>query len=784
MRSTIPFNDDWLYAPSELPGSALDDQFQPVTLPHTNIVLPYHNFDNLDYQFTSTYRKRFTLPEARNGRRVFIEFDGAMTSTQLSINGANLGDHDGGYVPFRYDLTDYLNDGENVVQVRLDSSERPDIPPNGYVVDYLTFGGIYRDMRLVLVEPVYIKNVFVWTKNILTDQTELHCDVTVANLDSRPREISLMATLRNQANDPLLGMGGGGWTQTIPASGEQRIQLSVDGARLRDLFSTNEITYHLGNQEGLTGETETRQLADLPLQLWSPDNPIRYKVEAILFDPELSANAGPNIPPNAPPNWKVTWEQIIDQQEVYFGFREAVFKDDGFYLNGEHVKLMGLNRHQLYPYIGGAAPARLQRKDADILKYELGVNIVRTSHYPQSPHFLDRCDEIGLLVFEEIPGWQFIGDEDWKALSLRDVESMITRDRNHPSIILWGVRINESWDDEAFYRATNALAHQLDPTRQTGGVRFFQESQFLEDVFTYNDFSNTIVDPVHTPHLVTEFSGHMFPTKTFDNEERQVEHALRHTRIQNAQMGKRNVAGAIGWCAFDYNTHIHFGSGDRICYHGVMDMFRLPKFAAYLYASQGFRGAYLQAATFWTPGDRSVGGADPLYVFTNCDEVEVYVGDELHGRFQPDREQFPHLKYPPVQVTGMGNGVYWGMNFKDLRILGYQDGQPAAEQRISIDGVPKHLTLMSDDSDLQADGADMTRLVFKLIDVYGNRLPYSIAVIDFEIEGPGELIGDIPFALVGGQGAIYLKATKQPGTVTVRARTPRLPVAEVQIIIS
>jgi beta-galactosidase len=726
MRSTIPFNDDWLYAPTELPGNALpssapDDQFQPVTLPHTNIVLPYHNFDNLEYQFTSTYRKRFTLPEARNGRRVFIEFDGAMTSSQLSINGANLGDHDGGYVPFRYDLTDYLRDGENVVQLKLDSSERPDVPPNGYLVDYLTFGGIYRDVRLVLVEPLHIGNVFVKTKNVLTDAPQVDVDLFVQNMSGQVIDRTISVEL---------------------SSGE-RVETS------------------LNIEPG--DSTVTLSFPSLsPKPLWTPDDPVLHTATIQVY----------------------AKGEVLDQVSVRFGYRDAIFKDDGFYLNGEHLKLMGLNRHQLYPYIGGAAPARLQRKDADILKYELGVNIVRTSHYPQSPHFIDRCDEIGLLVMEEIPGWQFIGDSDWQALSIRDVESMITRDRNHPSIILWGVRINESWDDEAFYKATNALAHQLDPTRQTGGVRFFQESQFLEDVFTYNDFSNTIVDPIHTPHLVTEFSGHMFPTKTFDNEERQVEHALRHTRIQNAQMGKRNVTGAIGWCAFDYNTHMTFGSGDRICYHGVMDIFRLPKFAAYLYASQGFRGAYLQAATFWTPGDRSVGGADPLYVFTNCDEVEVYVGDDLHGRFQPDREQFPHLKHPPVQVTGMGNGVYWGVNFKDLRIVGINDGQPAAEQRISIDGVPKHLTLMADDYDLHADGADMTRLVFKLIDTYGNRLPYSIAVIDFKIEGPGELIGDVPFPLVGGQGAIYLKATKQSGTVTVRARTPRLPPAEVQIIIS
>ncbi|HVU12364.1 MAG TPA: glycoside hydrolase family 2 TIM barrel-domain containing protein, partial [Phototrophicaceae bacterium] len=469
---------------------------------------------------------------------------------------------------------------------------------------------------------------------------------------------------------------------------------------------------------------------------------------------------------------------ILDQQEVRFGFRDAVFKDDGFYLNGEHVKLIGLDRHQTYPYIGGAAPKRLQRKDADILKYELGLNIVRTSHYPQSTHFLDRCDEIGLLVLEEIPGWQFIGDDDWKALSLRDVEAMITRDRNHPSIVLWGVRINESPDNEALYKATNKLAHELDPTRQTGGIRNFISSQFLEDVFTYNDFSNTIIEPRVTPHLVTEFMGHMFPTKTFDQEERQIEHAVRHAHIQDKQFGMRNVTGAIGWCAFDYDTHGEFGSGDRICYHGVMDIFRLPKFAAEFYASQSVKEPMLKVASFWTHGDRSTGGNNPLTIFTNCDEVEVFVADKSHGRYQPDRANYPHLPHPPIIVAGI---TLLLEEYADLHVIGYIDGQRAAEQHIEAGVVPRQLTLKADDAEINADGADMTRLVFKIVDKYGNRLPFAIAVVSFEIEGPGELIGDNPFPLVGGQAALYVKATKQAGTITVRASTPRLAPAEVKI---
>lgn len=162
-------------------------------------------------------------------------------------------------------------------------------------------------------------------------------------------------------------------------------------------------------------------------------------------------------------------------------------RKDGFYLNGKKLRLRGLNRHQSYPYVGYAAPASMQIFDADILKKELGVNAVRTSHYPQSQDFIRRCDEIGLLVFTEFPGWQHIGDEEWKRQAVQNLKEMIVQYRNHPSIILWGVRINESQDDDVFTE-TNRVAHELDDTRATGGVRMLKKSHLLEDVYTYNDF--------------------------------------------------------------------------------------------------------------------------------------------------------------------------------------------------------------------------------------------------------------------------------------------------------
>ncbi len=722
MRTTYLFNDRWLFAPERLGSDTPDARFEAVTLPHTNKLLPYHYFDNAEYQFISTYRKRFTLPEPRAGRRVFIDFDGAMIACEVWLNGVRLGEHEGGFTPFSFDLTPHLNDtGENLLTVYLDSTERKDIPPYGYVVDYLTFGGVYRDVHLRFVEPCHISNVFVRPQNVLTGSATVAVDVILRNAGDHPTPAAVSAALID-ANGTVLATGSAAPVTAAPGT--------VTGVSL-----------------------ELRDLTDVTR--WSLDDPALYTVEVSL----------------------ASGDTALDRQTARFGFREAEFrKDGGFYLNGERIKLIGLNRHQTYPYIGAAAPARLQRKDAEIVKYELSCNVVRTSHYPQSPYFLDRCDEIGLLVVEEIPGWQHIGDSDWQGITLRDVRAMIERDHNHPSIILWGVRVNESRDNEAFYTATNALAHKLDPTRQTGGIRNFIDSQFLEDVFTYNDFSNSVIEPIHTPHLVTEFNGHMYPTKTWDQEERREEHALRHARVQDKQMGMERVAGAIGWCAFDYNTHQEFGSGDHICYHGVMDIFRLPKYAAYFYASQGdpARRAVLQAATGWSMGDRDTGGIKTLVVLSNCDEIDVFIGDECLGRFQPDRACFPHLPHAPFQVS-MGNGhLTWGRALSDLRVVGYLNGSPVAEQIIAADGLPAALTLTPDDSELVADGADMTRLVLKLVDRFGNTLPFANAVVTVEVAGPADLIGDNPLALAGGQIALYLRARQKPGHVQIRATTPRL----------
>ncbi|MCW5979137.1 MAG: glycoside hydrolase family 2 protein [Bryobacteraceae bacterium] len=722
-RQVYELNRGWRYGGKVQPGFfALDfddSKWESVTLPHANVLLPWHSFDEKDFQFVSAYRRRFrALPEWQ-GKRVFVDFAGAMTASLVAINGHRFEEYKGGYTPFRFELTGHLKyGGDNVLAVELDSTERKDIPPFGGNIDYLTFGGIYRDVQLRVVPKTFIENAYV--KPV------------------RPLEDNRALAVRCYLNGPVSG----GTTITV----ELR-----DGVRVLK-----------GHKVALSGAAEFHDVTVEALgavELWDLKRPKLYDVVIKLANGDGST----------------------DEYRTRIGFREARFTPAGFRLNGAPVKLRGLNRHQTYPYVGGAMPARVQRRDAWILKKELHCNIVRTSHYPQAVEFLDACDELGLLVLEEIPGWQHIGDKAWQDIAVRNVGEMIRRDWNHPSIVLWGVRINESDDNHEFYTRTNALARSLDDARQTGGIRYKQDSELLEDVFTMNDFGFPLKPPNHPLYLNTEFNGHMFSTKRFDNITRVAEHVVRHARVHDQLASDDRYAGGIGWCAFDYNTHSNFGSGDHICYHGVSDIFRVPKPAAYVYKSQcdPEEDVVLEAGFFWSSGDKSeAGGPGVVPILSNCDRLKVYFAGALKQELEPDRKTFRHLKYPPFFMD-LGNLPLdpWG----DLKIEGYLKGKLAKTLTLSGSGKDADLKVVADDAELDGDGRDATRVVLMTTDEYGNIRPFATGAVTLSLTGPGEIVGENPFALAGGCGAIWIRAKEEAGTVKLTAAHPYLGRRSIEI---
>jgi len=733
-RHVLPMNRNWLYGGKATPGSSRanfdDRKFQRVTLPHTNKVLPWHSLEEKDFQFISIYRRHFRPPAGLRGRRIFVDFAGVMTASTVSLNGQKLGEYRGGYTPFSFELTGHLNwQGDNVLAVEVDSTERPDIPPFGGQIDYLTFGGIYREVSLRAVPDIYLENIFAKPVDVLADSRHLEVKCYL----SKP--------------------GGPGQSATVPAALQLKVELR-DGDRVL-ASGTQDVKPSAEGGEYLVS------LANLgAIELWDLDHPKLYQVTVRLYD----------------------GAKEIDEDSRRIGFREARFTPDGFQLNGKALKLRGLNRHQTFPWVGAAMPARVQRRDAQILREDLKCNIVRTSHYPQSPHFIDACDEAGLLVLEEIPGWQHIGDQAWQDLAVRNVGEMIRRDWNHPSIVLWGVRINESLDNHDFYSRTNALAHQLDDSRQTGGIRYLEKSELLEDVYTRNDFGFPLMAPNHPLYLNTEFVGHTFPTKHYDNVDRVMEHVWRHARVHDQLASEKGYAGGIGWCAFDYNTHYNFGSGDRICYHGVSDIFRIPKPAAFFYRSQcdPREEVVLEPCFNWSQGDESVGGGvRKATICSNCDHLRIYLKNELLTEADPDRQTYPHLRYPPfvVDLLPPESLENWG----DLRIDGYLNGDKVASRTLPGNDTDHELKLEPDDQELIGDGSDATRVVLGVINAEGGARPFSSAAVALKIDGPGEIIGENPFSLSGGVGAVWVKAKESSGTIHLEARHPYLPARTVKI---
>ena len=758
----------WEFVPDWFAGFELGEgQGSPVRLPHTVQECPQHYGDHNAYQMVCGYRRKLELGQELEGKHIFLQFDGAAHVATVYLNGVELTTHRCGYTGFRVEITEAAVLGcDNLLAVKLDTRETCDVPPFGFVIDYLTYGGLYREVWLDVKEKSYIEDLYITTP-------------TVTTLKIRP-------TLYNASGCIVL-------VELI--KGERQL--------LRKAFTAvGTITI------------------DCPgVKPWDPEHPVLYICRVSLL--------------------KIG--KVLDVQEVKVGFRTAEFREDGFYLNGKKTFLRGLNRHQCWPYVGYAVTESLQRQDARILKEELSCTAVRTSHYPQSHHFIDECDRLGLLVFTEIPGWQHIGGEAWKHQTVENTRDMVRQYRNHPSIILWGVRINESPDNDELYRLTNAVAKETDPSRATSGVRNLEKSSLLEDVYAYNDFSHTGNNPGCKPKksvmaekkkalLISEHNGHMFPTKSFDSWEKRQEQALRHMRVLNDAAAGGEHAGCFGWCMFDYATHKDFGSGDRVCYHGVMDAFRNPKLAAFAYASQGDHKPILVVGSSMDLGDYPGGQIGDIHVFTNADSVSLYknshfvatlseggwkglphgplVINDTIGCLLETQEGFDKKKaellrdclltiqkkggsnLSPADITKIGYAmVKYGMKYEDAlalyrkyignwgtestlwRLIAVKDGMVAANytcgpgNRLHLEVRPSHTNLR------EGDTYDMASVRIRILDEHGNVTPYAQLPVRFTLEGAARLVGPDVVTAEGGMTGTYVKTIGETGEARLTIHT-------------
>ncbi|MBR6642360.1 MAG: DUF4982 domain-containing protein [Lachnospiraceae bacterium] len=707
-RKIINFNTQWLYSDKNYTDGSLfdldDGSFERVSIPHANKLLTKHKGPGFQeeiesYRFISWYRKRFVLDEEYEDKNVIIEFEGVANVAEVYVNAHLVGEHKGAYTSFSYDITGYLKScgEENVIAVRVDSTKRTDIPPEGGTVDYCLFGGIVRNIWLVVTGKCYIDNTFVSTPNIKDGIGIVNNETKVRNTTNVDRKLAVETYVIDDADN-------------VVAVGKAKANVKAN-AEYTFVASTNAVENVI---------------------LWDNKKPYMYKIVTKVLD----------------------GKKCIDDYETRIGFRWFEFTNAGFYLNGKELKLIGVNRHEQWAYLGRAVNNKYQIADADMVK-ETGFNAVRCSHYPQAPAFLNRCDELGLIVFEEAPGWQHIGDDAWKSVYKTNIKEMIIRDRNHPSIVSWGTRVNESFDDDTLYSETNRIAKKLDSTRSIHGVRRMESygsTAFLEgeDIYTIN--YQYPEKPEYMPFIITEHSMDWFNGNGFSwaTGSKALEFTKTFASVVNYYFGNKYCLGGFAWSMFDYNNEVNYTRTENVFYSGMYDIFRIEKMPAYFYRSQKDNREHpmVYIANYWTSDSQ-----DNVTVMSNCDEVELYVNNKLISRMKPN--VYMNLPHPMFEFE---NVIY---EAGEIVAIGYVGEAEVARYTRRTPQKAAKLILTPDYDRIVADGADFTSVKIELVDDNGTVLPYADNEVKIVVKGEGKFIGEDVFKLEGGSGAFYIQSYYQ-----------------------
>jgi beta-galactosidase len=750
-RGVLSLDSGWLFGgklkTGQLEPEIDDSSFERITLPHTVAALSWRQWDPAQWQDVWIYRRHFDIPPQFRGMRLMLRFHRVMAAATPVINGHALPPHLGGFLPFEHEITDFVRETGNVLAVAVDARWL-NIPPSGSPkgpadIDYLLPGGIIGEVALYAVPRVFIADVFARPVNVLKpDARRLEVTCRINSAADLPLSAVIEATLLYEGRTIATAR-----QPTMLRREDEEIAFSLPGLR--------------------------------EVRLWDIDSPHLYDL-----DVSLGCDGQP-----------------LHSFRTRLGFREARFEVDGFFLNGQRLRIFGLNRHELFPYTGFAMPDRVQRRDAEILRRDFNCNMVRCSHYPQSEAFLDACDELGLMVWEEVPGWWYVGDASWQKLLVRDVQIMVRRDRNRPSIVIWGVRVNESLNHPELYAQTRAAAKALDDSRPTSGTmtpwsRKNWKQEWHLDVFAYDDYHSAPdgsvgIDPplAEVPYLVTETVGQCNyggegMTRRYrrgGNFREQELQAIYHAQAHDRAAAFAHCAGALAWCAFDYASLLNDYHGVKC--PGISDVFRIPKLGASFYLAQvePTIRPVIEPNFYWDFGPETPNGpGEHVAIFSNCDRLELVVDGVRHAALSPDRTGFPNLSYPPF----FADLAFAGPPPRELCIEGFVNEQRVLTRSFSSERAADRLLLTADDWQLRADGIDATRLSVKVADRFGALRASAKGTVKLHIDGPGKLIGPSSHDLAetGGGAAVWIRTVDgRSGPIVVRAEQSTLPPAQVTI---
>lgn len=734
----------WRFQRSDAVGFAapgFDDRaWESVTLPHTARVEALVAGTNApQWQGVCWYRNHFFVPASASNQVAILRFEGAMNTADIRVNGREAGKFMGGYLPYVMDISRLLVPGAtNLIAVRLDNRDNPLTGPKPLAdLDFNLYGGLYRGASLTFKDALHI------TDPILANETA--GGGVFVTIPAISREA---ATVRVQ-------------TQVRNAGAQSRafvIQTTVQDADGKTVASQTTAVTNLS--AGSTRAT-VMDLAVKDPHLWSPATPYLYRVRC-----DVMADG-----------------RIVDHEQVRTGIRRIEITRDGFRINGEKMFLRGANRHQEYPYIGNALPDAAQYRDARTIK-EAGFDYVRLSHYPQSPAFLDACDELGIVVMNCLMGWQYFNrDPAFATLKLRECRDMVRRDRNHPCVILWEVALNESDMPSGFREQAHRAAHEEYPgdqcytcgwqkgydvfiqARQHGGCHGVTNQPCV--VSEYGDWEYFAQNAGLAQNLWKDLKPAERSSRQFrgDGERRLLQQALNFQEAHNDNLSTPAFADGI-WVMFDYNR----GYAPDIEASGVMDIFRLPKPGYWFFRSQRDAseniagqpcGPVVHIASQAMPGS-----SGEIRVFSNCDEVELFRNGEKVARQRPDQDRIStRLRHPPFTFRA---GAF---DLAILRAVGFKDGREVASHEVCTPGNAATLKLAFDlaGKPFAATGRDAVFCHAWLRDPAGTVVLINGVPVSFGKTGAVRLTGQNPIAAEAGAASILLESDEAEPSCAVFA---------------
>ena len=766
-REVYSMNPAWRFHKGAVEGAETkefnDKDWTVVSLPDGIEYLPTEASGCINYQGKVWYRKHFTPDAALKGKKLFLHFEAIMGKSKVFVNGKLLTEHFGGYLPVIADVTDVLDwNGDNVIAVWADNSDDPSYPPGKAqdVLDYTYFGGIYRDCWLIAHN-----NVFITDPNYENEVAGGGLFVAFGKVSDALAEVQLKIHVRNATKNPFSGR-------------VEYMLLQPDGTEVARL--SDKIQVKVGRATTVSDRMPVKQ----PM-LWTPSTPTLYNLLVRVLDKEGN---------------------VIDGYRRRIGIRSIEFKGkDGFYLNGRPYgkPLIGANRHQDFAVVGNAVANSIHWRNAKKLK-DVGMEIIRNAHCPQDPAFMDACDELGLFVIVNTPGWQFWNDApEFAQRVYSDIRNVVRRDRNHPSVWLWEPILNETWYPADFAKNTRDIvdAEYPYPYCYSGSDSEARGHENFPVYFAHpanmQDASKEI-DPTKTYFTrewgdnVDDWSSHNSPSRVARNWGEQPmrvqaqHYACPYYPVTSYDVlykqSPQHVGGCL-WHSFDHQRGYH----PDPFYGGLMDVFRQPKYSYYMFMAQ--RPA--------VKNDRNAGSGPMVYiahemtpfsgkdvtVYSNCDEVRLTFnkGGKTYT-YKKDKNRpgmpSPVITFPDVYDFMVDKAFSRTQKQDDVYLLaeGLIDGKVVATHKVVPARRPEKILLWMDNegTDLKADGSDFVTVVAAVADKNGNIKRLNNYNIRFSIEGEGRLLGGPgvlanPVPVKWGTAPVLVQSTLKPGKIRITA---------------